>query len=176
MKLYLGMAKMHRYVPLLCIHIMTEPYQSFLEMQGAAMLAARLVPVSLGLTQLSAAVETTRSSAETPCATTCTVNTVDWMMMTSRGLSLAVMVAATTATRKDPGPYCKKHIAKYLGTCEECEVVACDTEPCDGCSSLICQCCLRDGMCEECRAGWADTRAEYGIESDEDSDNDPCGY
>lgn len=75
-----------------------------------------------------------------------------------------------------PGPYCKQHIAKYLSPCEECEVVACDTEPCDGCSSPICQDCLKDGMCEHCRSGWADTCAEYGIESDDDCGEDPFGY
>ena len=75
-----------------------------------------------------------------------------------------------------PGPYCKQHIAKYLSPCEECEVVACDTEPCDGCSSPICQDCLKDGMCEHCRSGWTDTCAEYGIESDDDCGEDPFGY
>ena len=66
--------------------------------------AARVVPVPLGLTQLCAAVERTRSSAKTPCASTCTVKTVDWMMMTSRSLNLVVMVAATNATYKLLGP------------------------------------------------------------------------
>ncbi len=171
------MAKTHRYVPLLCItYIITEPYQSFLEMQGAAMPAARVVPVPLGLTQLCAAVERTRSSAETPCASTCTVNTVDWMKMTSRGLSLVVMVAATTATRRIQDPTARSTLQSTLLHARSVRWLSCDTEPCDGCSSLICQGCLRDGMCEECRGGWADTRAEYGIESDEDSDNDPYGY
>lgn len=82
-------------------------------MQGA-MPAARVVPVPLGLTQLCAAVERTRSSAETACASTSTVNTVDWMKMTSRGLSLVVMVAATTATCKIQDPTARSTLQSTL--------------------------------------------------------------
>ena len=95
--------------------------------------------------------------------------------MTSRGLNLVVMEAATNATCKLLGPTASSTLESTFPF-EECEVVACDTEPCDGCSSPICQDCLKDGMCEHCRSGWADTRAEYGIESDDDCGDDPYGY
>ena len=72
------------------------------------------------------------------------------------------------------GPFCKHHAGKYLVTCKDCGMTACELAKCEECGAHFCLEHLdeEEQLCENCRYELKDKLLECGVELDSDSDHD----
>lgn len=94
------------------------------------------------------------------------------------GFESCAVCSGECSDRQASGPYCKRHVKKYLAVCGDCGVVACDrlVQGCQACNGRICTDCLQHDQCERCNYEWQNVRDECGIESDDSYGADPFGY